>query len=65
MQGTTQAYLSISGAIFGVVALIHLARAINSWAFVVGPMTIPVFASWVGFVITGILCVWAIRLATS
>ena len=65
MQGTTQAYLFVSGILFGVVALIHLARAINNWTFVVGPMTIPVAASWVGFIVTGALCLWAIRLATS
>jgi len=65
MQGTIQAYLFVSGLLFGLVALIHLARAINSWTFVVGPMSVPVSVSWVGFIVTGVLCFWAIRLATA
>ena len=56
-------YLYISAAVFGVVALIHVVRAIAGWAFLVGPMEIPVSASWIGFVLTGALAAWAIRLA--
>lgn len=63
-QSTVQAYLVVSATIFGVVALMHLARAINHWDFVIGPFTIPISASWIGFVATAALCLWAIRLAT-
>jgi hypothetical protein len=65
MQATTQTYLIVSAAIFGLVALIHLVRAASGWAFVLGPMTIPISASWIGFLVTAALCFWAIRLATS
>ena len=65
LQNSTQAYLIVSAAIFGIVAIIHLVRAINNWAFVIGPMTIPVSVSWVGFVLTAALCLWSIRLFTS
>jgi hypothetical protein len=65
LQSTTQAYLIVSAVIFGLVAIIHLVRALNDWAFVVGPMTIPVSGSWIGFVITAALCLWAVRLLTS
>ncbi len=65
MQDTTKAYLFVSGVVFGLVALAHFVRAINSWNFVVGPLAIPVSVSWIGFMITAVLCVWAIRLATS
>ena len=58
-------YLLISVIIFGTVALIHLVRAINTWAFVMGPVDIPVVASWVGFVVTAALCGWGIRLLIS
>ena len=64
MRNTAQAFLIVSGAIFGLVAIIHLVRALNNWAFVVGPVTIPVSASWIGFGLTTALCVWAIGLAT-
>ncbi|MEJ2133072.1 MAG: hypothetical protein P8Y95_15945 [Gammaproteobacteria bacterium] len=56
-------YLAISGTIFGVVALVHLLRALNDWAFVLGAWEIPTVASWIGFVVTASLCAWAVRLA--
>jgi len=64
MYSTMQAYLVVSALIFGVVAIIHLVRAVNGWAFVVGPLEIPNAVSWAGFVVTATLCYWAIRLAT-
>ena len=63
-QKGIRAYLVVSSTIFGVVAVIHLARAVNDWAFQIGALNIPVVASWVGFVLTAGLCAWAIRLAT-
>ena len=56
-------YLYVSAAIFGIVALIHIVRALSGWAFQIGTMEVPILASWVGFVITGVLAAWAIRLA--
>lgn len=55
-------YLGVSAAIFGVVAVIHLLRAITGSAFIIGPVAVPVALSWAGFVITTAMCVWAIRL---
>jgi hypothetical protein len=57
-------YLYVSAAIFGIVALVHIIRAMSGWAFQIGPMEVPVSASWVGFVITGAFAAWAIRLAS-
>ncbi len=62
---TVNNYLYVSAAIFGIVALVHVVRALSGWAFQIGPMDVPVLASWVGFVITGALAVWAIRLASN
>ena len=62
---TVNNYLYVSAAIFGSVALVHVVRALSGWAFQIGPMDVPVLASWVGFVITGALAVWAIRLASN
>ncbi len=63
MLPNVRAYLVVSAIVFGIVAVVHLARALNGWAFVVGPVTVPVAASWIGFVFTAALCVWSIRLA--
>ena len=65
LQDSNQIYLVVSAIIFGLVAIIHLVRALNNWAFIVGPVSIPISASWVGFIITAALCLWAVRLVTS
>ena len=57
-----KAYLSISGSIFGLVALLHLLRVIYGFRFQVGPFQPPLWASWGGLIIAGLLCVWAFRL---
>jgi hypothetical protein len=64
-QDSNQIYLVVSAIIFSLVAIIHLVRALNNWAFIVGPVSIPNSASWVGFIITAALCLWAVRLITS
>ncbi len=65
LQDSNQIYLVVSAIIFALVAIIHLVRALNNWAFIVGPVSIPISASWVGFIITAALCLWAVRLVTS
>lgn len=65
MSTNVRTYLIVSGFVFFIVALVHLARAVNSWAFVVGPITVPVSASWIGFALTAGLCAWAVRLASA
>ena len=65
LQDSNQIYLVVSAIIFGLVAIIHLFRALNNWAFIVGPMTIPISASWIGFIVTAALCLWAIQLIVS
>lgn len=65
LQDSNQIYLVVSAIIFGLVAIIHLVRALNNWAFIVGPMTIPISASWIGFIVTAALCLWAIQLIVS
>jgi hypothetical protein len=59
---STQGYLIVSAAIFGVVAIIHLVRALNRWAFDIGPVSLPIAASWIGFLVTAGLAIWAVRL---
>ena len=63
-KGNLTAYLLISGILFGLVALLHLFRVIDGWALVMGQFSAPMWASYVTFVVSAVLCVWAIRLAT-
>jgi hypothetical protein len=56
------AYLRIAGAIFGIYALFHLLRLVLGWPAQVGNWAIPVWASAVGLLLNGALCVGAFRL---
>ncbi|HUU46595.1 MAG TPA: hypothetical protein VM118_12765 [Acidobacteriota bacterium] len=57
-------YLELSGIIFGLVALLHLARLIFGWQVHAGTWTVPFWLSWGGLVGAGVLCIWAFRLVT-
>lgn len=54
-------YVVVSGAVFGVVAVIQAVRALYQWPLHVGTLEIPVWASWVAMVAAGGLCAWAFR----
>lgn len=55
-------YLAISGTLFTVVALAHLARVINGWPIEVADWAIPMVVSWVGVVVPLALAIWAFKL---
>jgi hypothetical protein len=56
-------YFVVSALFFGVVAILHLLRAVNGWVMQVGPIAPPLWASWFGLVVAGALCVWGFWLA--
>jgi hypothetical protein len=57
----TRTYVVVSGAIFGLVALAHVVRAITGAPVQIGTSAVPVWVSWVGAVVAGALCIWAFR----
>ena len=52
-------YVVASGAIFGLIALAQLLRAVNQLPAQVGGAEIPVWVSWVAAVVAGGMCAWA------
>lgn len=54
-------YQTVSGLVFGLMALLQLVRAVRQLPIQAGMTTIPVWASWVAFVVAGGLCLWAFR----
>jgi hypothetical protein len=54
-------YIVVSGAIFGLVALLQVCRALLQLPVRIGSFEVPVWASWIAAVVTGGLCVWAFR----
>jgi hypothetical protein len=56
-------YLMTSGTIFGIVAVLHVLRLVNHWPFQLGPLALPLWASWFALVVSASLCLWAFRLS--
>ena len=47
--------MSVAGAVFVLVAIMHLLRALNGWEMNIDTFSAPMWASWVGFVVAGYL----------
>jgi len=58
-----RAYILISGAVFGVVALVHAVRLLLDWPAQMAGWVVPMWVSWIAILAAGALCVWAFRLA--
>lgn len=56
-------YLLLSGTLFALVALLHLVRVLQGWAFELGPWSVPVSVSVVGTLVPAALSLWAFRLS--
>ena len=56
-------YLVVSGTVFCLVALLHLARLFFGWQVQVGTWVVPLWQSWCGLIVAGALSGWAFRLA--
>jgi hypothetical protein len=52
------AYAAITALIFAIVAVAHIVRIINRWAVQIGPFSISMSISWVGFVVAAGLAIW-------
>ena len=57
-------YILISGAIFAVVALMHLLRLFFDWPAQIAGWAVPIWVSWIGVVAAGALCIWAFRVVS-
>jgi len=57
-----QAYLRISGALFGLIAVAHLLRLFRHWPVDLAGYNVPLWFSWLGLILAGGLSIWALRL---
>lgn len=55
-------FFTVSGTIFGVIALLHLARILAGWPARIGTFEAPTWLSWVSMVVAGYLAFSAFRL---
>ena len=52
-------YCIVSGIVFGLVAISHLVRALHRMPLQIGDWSVPIWMSWVGLAVAGVLCVSA------
>jgi hypothetical protein len=57
-----RAYLQISGALFGLIAVGHLLRLFRHWPVDLAGHMVPLWVSWLGLILAGGLRIWALRL---
>jgi hypothetical protein len=50
--------LIVAGIIFGLVALVHLARLYYHFPIIVGEWPVPEKANIIGFIVAGLLSIW-------
>jgi len=55
-------YCAVSGVLFALVALAHLSRVTYGMSIQVDEYVVPMFVSWVGFVVPAGLAFWAFRI---
>jgi hypothetical protein len=48
---TAVGYSRLAAVVFAIVAVLQLARAVAGWPVTVGATTMPVWPSWVAFVV--------------
>ena len=53
-------FLAVSGAIFGVVALVHLGRLVAGWPVHIGAFEVPMWFSLAGFALAAFLAFTAL-----
>lgn len=54
-------FLLVTGIIFGAIAVMHLWRILSGWPVVVAGNAVPMWASWIGLIVLGLLAVQAFR----
>lgn len=55
-------YIQVSGLLFGLVAIGHLARVVRRWPLLIAGYPIPSLASLVVLAVAALMAVWAWRL---
>lgn len=54
----------IAGIIFTLVALAHLTRIFQGWPVVIATYAVPMWVSWLGLIVTGVLAYYGLQYGT-
>ncbi len=55
----TSRYVTVSGVVFGFLAVAQLLRALNQVPVQIGTVEVPIWVSWIVVVLAGGMCAWA------
>jgi hypothetical protein len=55
-------YLLVSALVFTLVFALHVLRLFYGWSVMIGGQTVPVWTSWIGVVLSGLLAFEGFRL---
>ena len=57
--------LRVASVIFGLVAIAHALRLFKHAKITVATHAIPMEVSWIGIIVSGLLCIWMWRLSAT
>lgn len=57
-------YVSITGSVFALIAVLHLLRLVYGWEASIGGWVVPTWLSVVALLVSGCIALWALRLGT-
>jgi hypothetical protein len=60
-----QSYNTITALIFALVAIVHIVRLQQGWTISINDNVLPMWASWAGLVISGLLALWGLRMSAN
>lgn len=52
-------FIGVSGTIFGIIAILHLLRAVYGWPAEIGGLVAPMWLSWLALLVAGYLALSA------
>ena len=61
---TPKTYALVTGGLFSIVALVHLLRLAQGWDITIAGWLVPMWVSWIGLIIPGILAFFGLRFGT-
>jgi len=57
-------FVLLASVIFAIVALAHLLRIFMGWPIAIDDWTVPMWLSWVGLVVAGVLSYFGLSLSS-
>lgn len=56
-----KSYYYVTGGVFLIIAVLHLLRIVNSWPVNIADFAVPIWLSWLGVLLAGVLAYYGLR----